>query len=239
MHVHSTLSHDGTLTIPELAAWFRPRGYQFVAIGEHSQDMDAAKIAILKKQCAENSDAQFCMIPGIEFSCQGGLHIFGVGATELTAHIDPVKVAEAIRAQGGFVILAHPNSNGLHPSREAILAVDAVEIWNLAYDGKFLPSPRSLTGFYRSRSLKSDLLAVAGHDFHRKVGFYDASINMGVPSLSPGAILQNLHEGRYSIDSRLFRTSPRAAITRLKLAWWLFLSWPINQIRKVKDLLVG
>ena len=42
LHIHSQLSHDGTLTIAELASWYRGKGYQFLAMGEHAEDLAAA-----------------------------------------------------------------------------------------------------------------------------------------------------------------------------------------------------
>ena len=127
LHVHSILSHDGTMTIAELAAWYRNKGYQFIAIGDHSQDLDEAAVEIMKQQSAENSDAGFLVIPGIEFSCQGGIHIFGMGVTRLMAEIDPVRVSEGIRAHDGFSVLAHPSRRRWECSAELLLAVEAAE----------------------------------------------------------------------------------------------------------------
>src|SRR5450759_4376877 len=67
LHVHSTLSRDGTMTIAELARYFKQKCYQFLAMGEHAEDLDEAKVHALREQSATNSDDQFCVIPGIEF----------------------------------------------------------------------------------------------------------------------------------------------------------------------------
>jgi predicted metal-dependent phosphoesterase TrpH len=238
LHVHSTLSNDGTLTFAELAAWYRPRGYQFVAIGEHSQDMDAAKVEILKKQCAENSGAQFCMIPGIEFSCQGGLHIFGVGATELTAQMDPVAVAEAIHTQGGFVILAHPQRYQWKCSPEVLLAVDAVEIWNVCYDGKYLPSFQAPRKFRTMQKVNPALLGVAGHDFHRRPSFYDVGIEMDAEALSREDLLARLRQGAYRIRSRFFRAEPQLQFSWTQAACFQLLGRQLAALRKARNLLL-
>lgn len=55
LHIHSTFSHDGTFSIAELAGWYAAHGYQFISIGEHSQDLDAPKASELCGECAENS----------------------------------------------------------------------------------------------------------------------------------------------------------------------------------------
>ncbi len=188
LHVHSTLSHDGTMTISELAEWYMTRGYQFIAIGEHSQDMSEEKVEILKKQSTEHSCDGFCIIPGIEYSCQGGIHIFGLGALGLTREMDPVVVAEEIRAQGGLAILAHPYRYNWTCAPELLRAVHAVEIWNVGYDGKYLPSARAPEALRRMRRINPELLAIAGQDLHRKPAFYDVAVQTEAEYLTPGAI---------------------------------------------------
>ena len=47
LHIHSQLSHDGALTIAELASWYRGKGYQFLAMGEHAEDLNDAKVQTL------------------------------------------------------------------------------------------------------------------------------------------------------------------------------------------------
>jgi len=50
LHIHSQLSHDGTMTIAELASWYRGKGYQFLAMGEHAEDLNEAKVQMLVDQ---------------------------------------------------------------------------------------------------------------------------------------------------------------------------------------------
>jgi len=225
------------MTIAELAAWYRARRYQFVAIGEHSQDLQGAKIEILKRQCAENSDERFCLIPGIEFSCRGGLHIFGLGVTQLTTETDPVAVAEAIHSQNAFAILAHPQRYQWKCSREVLLAVDAVEIWNVSYDGKYLPSIQAPRQFRKMQKVNPALVGVAGHDFHRPRSFYDVSVEMDVEVLSPAAVLARLRQGAYRIRSRYFRAEPHGVFSWRQTASLQFLGRQLTALRKVRDLL--
>jgi len=238
LHVHSYLSHDGTLTVPELIEWYSRHGYQFVAIGEHSQDMDETKAQILIAQSAEHSSSRFCVIPGIEYACEGGLHIVGVGVVALIRDIEPVAVVDVIHQCGGFAILAHPKRDGWECAPQVVRAVDAAEIWNVAYDGKFLPSPQSLMGFPRMREINPRLLAVAGHDFHRKVGFYDVGIVMDVPALSTGAIIGNLQQGRFEIRAPFFCAKPQAQFSFLESARLRFLSWQLSKVKQARDLVL-
>jgi hypothetical protein len=239
LHIHSTLSHDGTLTIAELAQWYRRYGYRFIALGEHAQDMDEVKIAAMKEQCGESSSSEFCVIPGLEFACRGGLHIVGIGMTSLLEMVDPMAVIEAIHDHDGYAVLAHPKRNGWKCPLHISEVIDAAEIWNVGYDGKFLPSPLSLEGFPKLRRANPKLFAVAGHDFHRTSGFYDVGIEMDVPSLSPGSILHNLHAGRYAIRALFFSCSSRGEVSRFASARLRLLSWQLGKLRQLRDAVVS
>jgi predicted metal-dependent phosphoesterase TrpH len=238
LHVHSTFSHDGTLAIADLVRWYRDHGYHFIALGEHAQDLDEVQVRVLTEQSSQFSSAEFCVIPGIEFPCRGGLHIVGIGATSLLRDFEPTRVIEAIHEQDGYAVLAHPKRNDWRCPSDVLLSADAAEIWNVAYDGKFLPSPQSLIGFKHTRQVNPGLLAVAGHDFHRKAGFYDVAIEMEVASLSAAAVLGNLRYGRFTIRARFFRCSAQADFSSFQASRLLFLSWQISGLRAVRDLLL-
>lgn len=236
LHVHSTLSHDGTLTIPELARWYSEKGYQFIAMGEHSQDLNEEKIHILRDQCAASSGNSFCVIPGVEFSCSGGIHIFGLGAVGLTRDVDPLVVAAEIHALNGFAILAHPKRIGWMCAPELLLVIDAIEIWNVAYDGKYLPSSLAPERFLKMQKVNPKLRAIAGHDLHRKPAFYDVSIEVDVAELAPGPVLEAISSGRYSIRSRFFRTDSGADQSWAKSVWFRLLSRQLAVLRKARDI---
>lgn len=236
LHVHSSLSHDGTLTIAELAQWYRARGYGFIALAEHSQDMDQAKLRALAEQSSDNSSETFCVIPGLEFACRGGLHILGIGITSLLNVFEPAAVTHGIHQQNGYAVLAHPKRNNWKCPLHVVRMIDAAEIWNVAYDGKFLPSPQSLVGFPRLRQVNPRLFAVAGHDFHRQAGFYNVAIELDVSSLSAPSILQALRLGLYRIRARLFSCNAHADLSWLQRARSRCLGWQITKLREARDL---
>lgn len=238
LHVHSTLSHDGTMTIAELAEWYRDRAYQFIALGEHSQDLSEEKVECLNRLSAENSDGQFCILPGIEFSCREGIHIFAPGTTCLIRETDPVAVACEIRAQGGFPILAHPQRMRWACPSDVLLAVDAVEFWNVGYDGKFLPPSKAPLAFRRMRDINPQLYAVAGQDLHNSDGFYDVAIEMEVLNLSRPAVLQTLRRGRYQIRSPFFRVNSSAQLSWGKCVLLRLVSGQLEKARRARSFLL-
>jgi predicted metal-dependent phosphoesterase TrpH len=236
LHVHSSLSHDGTLTIAELVRWYSSHGYQFIAMGEHSQDMDQAKLGALVEQSSGNSSSSFSVIPGIEFACKGGLHIVGIGMTSVFDVFEPAAVIQAIHEHNAYAILAHPDRYHWNCPLHVVREIDAVEIWNVGHDGKFLPSPQSLVGFPRLRRANPRLLAVAGHDFHKETGFYDVAIELDVSSLSAPSILQGLRLGQYIIRARLFSCNAHADLSWFQSARLRCLGWQIIRLREARDL---
>jgi predicted metal-dependent phosphoesterase TrpH len=237
LHVHSTLSHDGTLTIAELVDFYKHRGYDFIALGEHSQDMDDGKIELMRRQSAEHSQNTFCVIPGIEYSCRGGIHLFAAGAGATIADTDSVAVAAKARAIGAFVILAHPSRIKWECPANLVKAVDAAEIWNVAYDGKYLPSFRAPAAFRQMRGVNPKIFAAGGQDFHRKPAFYDLAVYVETDALTPDAIMAAIHRGNYEIRSRFFRFDADAEFSSLKVAALSVLSWQLAILRRARDSL--
>ena len=238
LHIHSTLSHDGTMTISQLAEWYRARRYQFIAMGEHSQDLSEERIECLNQLSAENSDGEFRIFPGIEFSCREGIHIFAPGVTSLIRETDPVAVAREVRAQGGFSILAHPQRLKWSCPREVLRAVDAVEFWNVGYDGKFLPPRNAPQEFRKMKEINPQLLAVAGHDLHFSDGFYDVAIEMEIPELSLQSVLRILRGGSYQIRSRFFFTDSRARLSWSKATFLRLACWQLDTVRRTRSYLL-
>jgi hypothetical protein len=238
LHIHSELSRDGTMTIPELVQWYRGKGYHFLAMGEHAEDLDEAKIHTLREQSADNSSHEFCVIPGIEVACRDEVHLHGIGAMRLCIGQDPQGVIRALREQKAFVVLAHPKRFRWMCDPQILREVDAVEIWNVNYDGKYFPSPRARDAFRRMSQVNPKLRAVASHDFHRVGSFFDVAIEMNVPSLSQEEVVRNLREGSYKIVSLFFRGDPSARVSWATKFSTPLLSWLIPKLRKAKYFLV-
>lgn len=235
VHVHSTLSRDGTLSIAALARYFKQKGYHFLAMGEHAEDLNDAKVRALRSESAANSDQNFCVVPGIEFAVTRQIHIVGLGVVNLIPLESPVSVAGKIRAQGGMSILAHPKKLAWDCHPELLQAIDAAEIWNIGYDGKYLPSSKALPAFERMRQVNPGLLAMASHDFHRTASFYGLAIEMDVAALSPDFILRELKHGRYRATSPFFNceSNGQASLAGTLLA--RHISSRLESIRKARS----
>jgi hypothetical protein len=225
------------MTIPELARYFKQKRYQFLAMGEHAEDLDDAKVQSLRELSAANSDDQFCVIPGIEFAVTRQIHILGVAIVNLIRLENPVYVAERIREQNGLSILAHPRRLGWDCASEVLRALDAAEIWNIGYDGKYLPSANALQGFARMREVNPQIRAMASHDFHRRASFYDMAIEMAVTALSVDPILQNLKRGSYTVRSPFFNCDSDGRASAAGAALVRHISAPLEKLRKARSSL--
>jgi hypothetical protein len=237
LHIHSTLSRDGTMTIAELTRYYKQRGYQFLAMSEHAEDLDEARVQALREHSVANSTDEFCVIPGIEFAVTRQIHIVGIGVVSLIRLESPVYVAGQMREQGGMAILAHPKRLGWECPPDVLLAVDAAEIWNVGYDGKYLPSAKALPGFERMQQVNPKLLAVASHDFHRTASFYDVAIEMDAVSLAPEAILRNLKQGCYRVRSAFFNCEPTGRVSTAGVTLVRHVSGTLEKMRKVRSIL--
>lgn len=234
--MHSTFSHDGTLSVAELAALYRRNNYQFIAITEHAEDLDHRRAECLLDQCREHSRDRLCVIPGAEFSC-GEFHILGIGVVTAERQADAITAAETIHSHGGMAVLAHPKRFGWKCPTEILRAVDAVEIWNVEYDGRFLPSTQAAEAYAAMKRAQPPLLAVAGHDLHRMASFYDVALVMDVGEPSAAAILSNLRQGRYAIESRFFRSGPDGRISKPRSAFLRILSGQLRKMRQARSLI--
>jgi hypothetical protein len=235
LHLHSTFSYDGKLPLEDIAALYRERGFQFVAFTEHSQDMNVAKVGAFCRMARELSSEQFLMIPGIEYSCAGMVHIAGIGCVRLFDSSDAAEVASCIRTAGGFAVLAHPRRIAWNCSAELLNCVNAAELWNVRYDGKFLPSPAALEFFNQGRALNPKLLAAVGDDFHSFGGFYPLAVVLDVDALSREAIVRRLIHGEYEIRCPFFRASAQEPVGPAMLARVRTMRAILDPVKRVRQ----
>jgi len=109
LHVHTTLSSDGTLSLDQVKNSLERKKFDFVIITEHSKDMNRHTFSNLVSECKNKSNKSFLFIPGLEFDCAGGLHILGIGIEEFIEEKDPTEIIKEIHLKGELAILAHPS----------------------------------------------------------------------------------------------------------------------------------
>jgi hypothetical protein len=127
LHGHTTES-DGTLTPAEYAAYYRRRGYDFVAVTDHWRLTDLGAFA----------DRGFAWVPGVELDgrdpAAGVHHVLGLGVQAVPPRAAAATLqgtVDAIRACGGLAFVAHPYWSG--QSGHDLLAADGytgIEVYN-------------------------------------------------------------------------------------------------------------
>jgi hypothetical protein len=215
LHAHSDLSHDGVLTLSELRSFFQSRGFDLLCVTDHSDDLDDANYNSFVKETERLSDSDFQIIPGIEFTCSDEVHIMGVGIREFAAETDHVKVISHIHNQQGMAILSHPTKTEFDYQPAWISKLDGAELWNVAYDGKYLPDLKSIDAFFRLKQINPRLRAFFGIDFHRPRGYFGTSMRIERESMRRNGLVKTLLDCKYRCSSPLFAAGPHPSVGAL------------------------
>lgn len=239
LHLHTTYSHDGTMRTKELADFLRTNGYDFIAITEHSYDVNPDSMACLVSESQELSSHEFLVIPGIEFRCHSGLDIIDYGVTKTIDSEDPADVINHIKSNGGVAVWAHPSIQNYPSDKSWVLMLDGCEIYNNSKDGKFLPQRRSIKKYEILKKWHPGLLAFTGLDLYRKVSFQFLSLSLPETENNSVDILASLREGRFATVSKFFRVNSKGELSSLSLASIYTARVGLNLIKFLRNIIKG
>jgi len=235
-HIHTSVSYDGIMSVEEISFFFKKKKFDFVLITEHSENVSNGVMNKLIDECKRFSSSEFLIIPGLEFRCRDDLHILGFGINKTLESDDPLKVIHHISQQGGVAVLAHPTKKNYALDGMCIEELDGVEIWNLAYDGKFLPQAKSIRMFKKLTKQNPDLKPFASMDLHRKESYYDIAIKIERNTLNQNQILKDLKKGKFTLESPFFKIKPGIRISWASLLIIFAFRKVLNLARKLRDL---
>src|SRR5579884_1087307 len=191
LHAHSTFS-DGSLPPEEVIALYEQHGYDFLALSDHDKRVSPAEY---------QAQTRMVLLPADEVTAHGP-HMLAISIHEaIPPDRDRQKVIDAVRAQGGFVVLNHPNWQrefNHHPqeSMERLTGYAGIEIYNgvveyetgsaLALDrwDRLLGSGRRVWGF-------------ANDDFHRPEAIERGWNVVQATDRTAAAIVEALEQGRF------------------------------------------
>lgn len=197
-HFHSTYSHDGRNTLPEIASTLSGRGLKFCIMTEHFEDFDPPKFdRYVQEMDAVSRSSGFFLIPGIEVNLAG-----------LDTIMFPVRDYNEIaqRAPDGkegqppmFKVLAHASKYSFEAvaTHLAKYDIDGVEIWNQQADGSHIP-PIALLESIKKQSWRRQYRYFFGCDLH-STNLTVANV-LSVPALSgqtSEAIIHALSTGAF------------------------------------------
>ena len=124
-HIHSTIS-DGGKTFKELAQMYANAGYDFLFRTDHWACSDVG---------ADEGDYPLLWLDGVELDGRDDgdslYHVVCLGTfTDITRDMGFLAALEAARAQGGFLILAHPHWTGNSLKEALRWNFHGVEVYN-------------------------------------------------------------------------------------------------------------
>lgn len=198
-HVHSDYSHDGILSLQDLAAFCTEKQYDFIFLTEHAESFNESKMQAYVQECDCLSSQEVILIPGLEFGFREypGLHLLGIGIREYIGEGDIVATLNRIHEQKGLSVVAHPSRNGHFLPDEIRTKISGIEIWNAAYDSRFLPHHTSLRLFTELKKKNSALIALGGLDMHDISGFRDLTIRINGLSNEAEDLIHYLRKGSF------------------------------------------
>jgi hypothetical protein len=187
-HTHSTLS-DGEWPVEQVLAYYRDRGYAFLAMTDHDVFTDLSQF----------TTSTFLALSSDEVTVRGREHIVGLNLKgPVEPFTDHQRTIATINDQGGLAILAHPNWSAFSLDRcLALHGYAAVEILNvvcnyLEYNGFALQ--------YWDHLLQSGVKVwgVAADDAHR-IPYQGAKawIMVNAEQLTPDDLLANIRTGNF------------------------------------------
>jgi hypothetical protein len=196
LHAH-TQNSDGKFSLEELVRNYEALGYDFLVITDHN-----------KLTAVEGIETDMLLLQGCEISTDKG-HITAVNLKELIEPNQPSqKVIDAINAQGGIAILAHPNwgENFCHWQQDDLASLNGyagIEVFN----GNILRDTGSPLASDRWDMLLSRGLKCWGYgvdDTHNELDITNGWTMVLSDELSPEAIVSALRDGRCYASSGVF-----------------------------------
>ena len=196
LHAHTNNS-DGKFTLTELVRCYEEQGYDFLAVTDHD-----------KLTSLTDAAGRLLLLSGCEVTAGGG-HVVAVGITEPIEPRQPRQaIIDAINAQGGIAILAHPNwgKTFCHWQQDDLVALQGyagIEVFNgniLRDDGSPLASDR----WDRLLSQGRKVWGYATDDTHNEQDIANGWTMVLADDATPDAILKALRDGRCYASSGVF-----------------------------------
>lgn len=219
LHIHSAASHDGRMTLAEIAEAAKEAGLDGVAVCDH--DVVLTEVP---------DDLGVLVIPGAEFSTEHG-HLLGLFLTAPIEHRSFAETVAAIHAQGGLAVLAHPFERSRDAERLEPLAplLDGIEVFNGRADRKIPDANARAQAFAANHNLRP----FAGSDAHvlREIG--NGTVTIEAEDRTLGAVKTALMTSAVTVHGRRGASLDvaRSQLTKLKkrgagparyLKWALF-----------------
>ena len=194
-HIHSSWSYDGSWPLDELSAKFAHRGCRVLMMTEHDRGFTQKRYQEYREACAAASSKNILVVPGIEYSdAENRVHVLVWGVNRFLGESLPTsKMLEAVQANDGVSVLAHPTRKAAWTSFELDWAEKllGIEVWNRKYDG-WAPS-KTAPDLLSTRKQ----IPFVGLDFHRRRQLFPLTMALEIDSkITEETVVQSLRERR-------------------------------------------
>ncbi|MDC1205442.1 PHP domain-containing protein [Candidatus Pacebacteria bacterium] len=211
VHMHSTYSYDGKVSLPDLKQLLMKEGISFACMTEHSNEMTKESATHFVEECRRLSDESFVFVPGFEVPYKDPkvFHVLMIGATEFVcAYAHDAQALRAWASCAGLVVLPHPVRNKFQYDETLLDIADGVEIWNQQYDGKCVPRTGSYKLLQTLRKEKPSLFATGALDFHRVEHLTYPRYQIEVDAVSEASIIDALVKAKCTFGNHDHTINP-------------------------------
>jgi len=222
-HVHSNYSADGRLSLEELREECIKRNLEFMVVTDHAEDFPPGKVNKFVDHCRGISDKDFLAIPGLEFNIdrEREVHLLVVGLDGFPCENGPGPILKKIREgkNSALSVVAHLSRSNHYIPTDYEKRIDGIEIWNAAYDSRYLPDHKAIRLFTNLKKKNSRLLAFGGLDLHDHSGFRGLRICLLNSCVNAREVLDHLKAGRFIIRGPYMSISsaPSFGVCKLSL----------------------
>jgi hypothetical protein len=236
LHVHSDFSHDGLDSLDALRAFAEKRGIAFIGLTDHAEDFDAHRFEVYVERCRAASTDRVRLIPGLEYRFTGfkGLHLLALGLTRWICGDTPMALATEARGAAGLTILAHPVLTKYSVPEELLDRIDAIEVWNAAYNTRYLPDPRAIRLLQRAQRSRPHLVGTAGLDQHDSRNDRETRVVLASPAPDP---LGELRAGRFVNRGRTMAFDAHVSWSPLRVGALMALRWVYDAAERLQNRL--
>lgn len=234
IHIHSDYSHDGCDSLKRLHEVALERGIGFVGMTDHAEDFDRARYAEYQARCRAVSDAAARIIAGLEFRFDGfpGLHLLALDLREWIEPATPAEFVSLTRGRAGLTIVAHPILPSYDIPPEVLQGIDAIEVWNAAYNTRYFPDFRAIRLLHQARQARPGLVGTAGLDQHDCRNDRETRVILDARSNDP---IAELRAGRFRNRGKLMGFDPGVDWSPVRIAALRGARWAFDRVERVQD----
>jgi hypothetical protein len=235
VHVHSDYSHDGRDSLERLRAVSLERGISFIGMTDHAEDFTPAQYLEYRARCGSLSDERLSIIPGLEYRFGGypGLHLLAFGLSEMIDPATPEAFCQLTRERTEFTMVAHPVLPAYSIPDTVAATLDAIEVWNAAYNTRYLPDVRAIRLYHEIAGRRPEVVAIAGLDQHDSRNDRETRVVLENPMADKP--LAELKAGRFTNRGRTMTFDAHARFSEPRLKALSLARWSLDRVNTMHE----